>query len=91
MVAFDLIVHGRSRTSPLQSLDDLGKGRTRVGILVPAVLDKRCVPLWTGVWNRQTLLVRVDHHRNLGIRRRAKKDLHGLHAIIRNLPRQQLP
>ena len=91
MVAFDLIVHGRSRTSPLQSLDDLGKGRTRVGILVPTILDQGGIPLRTRIWDGQSLFVRVDHHRNLGIRRRAKKDLHGLHAIIRNLPRQQLP
>ena len=86
-----LIEYRWSWTSSLQSFNNFRKRWSCIWILIPAIFDQRSIPFRTSVWNRQSLFMCVHHHCYLSVTLSNHVYLHWLHAIIRNLPCQQLP
>ena len=64
-IQFNSIQYSWSGSSSLQSLNNLCKRRPCIRILVPTIPNERCIPLRTRIWNWQSLLMRMHHHRDL--------------------------
>ena len=64
-IQFNLVQYSWSGSSSLQSLNNLCKRRPCIRILVPTIPNERCIPLRTRIWNWQSLLMRMHHHRDL--------------------------
>ena len=88
---FNSIQYSRSGSSSLQSLNDLCKRRSCIRILIPTIPNERRIPLRTRIWNWQSLLMCMHHHRDLSFILFRLLYLHRLHAIVWDLPREQFP
>ena len=64
-IQINSIQYSWSGSSSLQSLNNLCKRRPCIRILVPTIPNERCIPLRTRIWNWQSLLMRMHHHRDL--------------------------
>ena len=64
-IQFNLVQYSWSGSSSLQSLNNLCKRRPCIRILVPTIPNERCIPLRARIWNWQSLLMRMHHHRDL--------------------------
>ena len=64
-IQFNSVQYSWSGSSSLQSLNNLCKRRPCIRILVPTIPNERCIPLRTRIWNWQSLLMRMHHHRDL--------------------------
>lgn len=64
-IQFSSIQYSWSGSSSLQSLNNLCKRRSCFWIRIPTISNQHRIPFWTCLWNRQSLLVRMHHHRDL--------------------------
>lgn len=90
-IQFNSIQYSRSGSSSLQSLNDLCKRRSCIRILIPTIPNECRIPLRTRIWNWQSLLMCMHHHRDLSFILFRLLYLHRLHAIVRDFPSEQLP
>ena len=66
-IQINSIQYSWSGSSSLQSLNNLCKRRSCFWIRIPAIPNQHRIPFWTCLWNRQSLLMRMHHHRDLSL------------------------